>query len=60
MERICNAFRRNPDGSWTCTAAVSFSIPGAGKISAVSGWTFKPGELYGGIDMAAWLTRNCG
>lgn len=59
MERICNAFRRNPDGSWTCKTAVAFSIPGAGKIGAVSGWTFKPGELHAGVDVAAWLTQNC-
>jgi hypothetical protein len=57
-ERVCKAFRQNPDGSWTCTEAVSFSIPGT-HIGALTGWTFKPGELHGGVDVAAWLTQNC-
>jgi len=58
VERVCNSFRRNPDGSWTCTQAVSFSVPGI-ELGALSGWTFKPGEIHSGVDIAAWLTQNC-
>jgi len=58
MERVCKSFRKNPDGSWTCTGAVEFSIPGS-HVGALSGHTFKPGETIGGVDLAAWLTENC-
>jgi hypothetical protein len=60
MERVCKAFRKNPDGSWTCTEAVKWSVPGHGELGALSEWTFKHGEIYGGVDIAAWLTQNCG
>lgn len=58
MERVCNAFRQNQDGSWTCTQAVTFSIPG-GQVGFLTDQTFKPGETHSGFDVAGWLTQHC-
>jgi hypothetical protein len=59
MERVCKAFRKNLDGSWTCLRTIDFSIPGLGELQPISGVTFKRGELFRGFDIAAWLDRNC-
>lgn len=58
MERVCKAFRQNKDGSWTCTASISFSVPG-GRMEAARGATYAPCQLYSGIELVAWLKKNC-
>jgi len=52
----CEAFYKNPDGSWTATQPVI--LRGTGLVSRVGG-TFQPGALIRGHDIAAELDRAC-
>jgi hypothetical protein len=54
----CSAFRRNLLGSWSARRPVTVQGP-AGPISVRRGRTFKPGEYYDRLDLAALLERNC-
>jgi len=48
------AFRRNPDGSWSCITPVTLKHP-AGPIEVAPGTTFIEGRNFMGIDPAEWL-----
>jgi len=52
----CEAFYKNPDGSWTATQSVF--LPGTGRVSRVGG-VFRPGITVDGFDVAAALDKAC-
>ena len=53
---LCDAFYKNPDGSWTATQSVF--LPGTNRVSRVGG-IFRPGVAVDGIDVAAALDKAC-
>jgi hypothetical protein len=53
---LCDAFYKNPDGSWTATQSVF--LPGTTRVSRVGG-VFRPGVQVDGIDVAAALDKAC-
>lgn len=53
---LCDAFYKNPDGSWTVTQSVF--LPGTNRLSRIGG-IFHPGEAVDGIDVAAALDKAC-
>lgn len=58
QESICDAFRRNPDGSWTSIKAVTIKGP-AGEIQIGPGMTFTKGVQFMGVNLAEWLDEHC-
>jgi hypothetical protein len=54
MDEFATHFSRNPDGSWTCISAGTFSGPN-GRIQVSPGSTFYRGTMFMGFDLAAWL-----
>jgi hypothetical protein len=54
MDEFATHFSRNPDGSWTCISAGTFSGPN-GRIQVTPGSTFYRGTMFMGFDLAAWL-----
>lgn len=54
MDEFVTHFSRNPDGSWTCISAGTFSGPN-GRIQVSPGSTFYRGTMFMGFDLAAWL-----
>jgi hypothetical protein len=50
-------FRKNPDGSWTCTAHATLRCP-KGRIQVTEGSTFYPGTTFMGFDLARWLDEE--
>ena len=56
MEQFVQAFRRNADGSWTCTAPATLEGPG-GRVQVTPGSTFYPGTRFMNVDLAQWLER---
>ncbi len=55
----CDAFRKNPNGSWTSIKSVTISKPGGGAIKISPRMTFDKGVFYRGVDLAKWLDENC-
>jgi hypothetical protein len=55
-EMPCDAFTKNPDGSWTVTRATFIAGP---NFSVRVGGVFRPGETYKGYDLAAHLAEAC-
>jgi hypothetical protein len=53
-KRITDAFRREADGSWTCTAAASANHP-TGRIQFTAGTRFGPEDVFMGVKVAKWL-----
>ncbi len=54
----CEAFKKNPDGSWTCIKPVT--IKGViGEIQIGVGKTFTRGMQYMGVDLAELLDKYC-
>jgi hypothetical protein len=51
------AFRRNPDGSWTCVALATLNGPN-GRIQVTPGTTFAPGTTFMGVELVAWLDKH--
>lgn len=51
------AFRRNPDGSWTCIAPATIEHP-KGRIQVSPGTTLRRGTPFMGVDLAAWLEEH--
>jgi hypothetical protein len=51
-----DAFRHNPDGSWSCVTPVTLEHP-KGRIQITAGSTFFRGRSYMGIDVAEWLDQ---
>ena len=54
----CDAFRKNPDGSWTYLKSVV--IKGEhGEITIGPNMTFNKGVKFMGLDLAALLSQHC-
>jgi len=59
MDRLpCEAFRKNPDGSWTTTKQVTIEGP-SGKVVLAPGQTFREGAQFMGLDLASLLNEQC-
>jgi|UPI0004B07C28 hypothetical protein len=56
---LCEAFRRNSDGSWTCTRPSTITVGAGGTIIIEIDQTVRPGELLGDYDLAAYLEQTC-
>jgi hypothetical protein len=56
---LCEAFRRNSDGSWTCTRQSMLSLGGGQTVTIEVDQTVRPGELLGNYDLAAYLEQTC-
>jgi hypothetical protein len=56
MQNVIKGFQRNPDGSWTCIAPVTFDGPYGRRIQVTIGSTFVPGTVFMGVDVAKWLS----
>ena len=56
---LCEAFRRSFDGSWTCTKLSVLTVGGGQSVTIEVGQTIRPGELFGGYDLAAYLEQTC-
>ncbi|MBD2750649.1 hypothetical protein IC232_28790 [Microvirga sp. BT688] len=56
---LCEAFRRNLDGSWTCTKPSALTVGGGQALTVETDQTISPGELLGGYDLAAYLEQTC-
>jgi hypothetical protein len=54
---VTSAFWRNADGSWICTTPVTLNHP-RGRMQVSPGARFSPGELFMGVDLAAWLEQS--
>jgi hypothetical protein len=59
MEKFVQAFRRNADGSWTCTAPATLEGP-TGRIQVTPGSTFFPGTRFMNVDLAILLEGASG
>lgn len=55
----CDAFKKKPDGSWTCIKPVTTTNPSGVGVSLSPSVTFKRGILFAGLDMAKWLDEHC-
>jgi hypothetical protein len=54
----CDAFGRNPDGSWT--ALRKTQIPGTPVLLVIqAGGVLRPGAAIMGLDLATMLDRQC-
>jgi len=49
MKNLSNAFRRNPDGFWTCVASVTIDGPSC-PIRVAAGSTIAPGTEVEGLE----------
>ena len=58
QDLACGAFRRNLLGSWSALRLVTIQGP-EGPISIRRGRTFRLGEYYKGLNLAALLEQNC-
>jgi hypothetical protein len=56
---LCEAFRRNFDGSWTCIKQSVLTLGGGHTVTIEVDQTISPGELLGGYDLAAYLEQTC-
>ncbi len=54
----CDAFQKNPDGTWTCIKPVTVQTP-MGELKFLPGMTFRKGAQYDGIDVATLLDQKC-
>jgi hypothetical protein len=54
---LTNAFWRNEDGSWICIDPVTIDHP-QGRIQIAPGTLLLPGEIFMGVDVAAWLEEQ--
>lgn len=51
---ILDRFKKNPDGTWTCTRATSIKV--GNRVLAINqGMTFTKGVPYLVVDVAEWL-----
>ncbi len=56
MAHRLKAFRRNPDGSWSCIAPATLQHP-TGRMEVAAGSVFMEGRDFMGVDLAAWLNE---
>ncbi len=54
-----DAFKKNPDGSWSCVKQVTIKGP-SGEIRIGPGMSFREGVQFMGIDLAALLNQQKG
>lgn len=54
----CYAFKKNPDGTWTCIQQIAIKTP-TGEVKIGPGTTFRKGVLFMGIDLAKLLDEKC-
>lgn len=52
----CDAFLKNPDGSWTVVRKVFIPVQ---NVRVVEGTIFRPGQTFLGDDMTVRLSRAC-
>jgi hypothetical protein len=57
MNQLIKDFRRNADGSWTCTSPATLNGPN-GRIQVTEGSRFYPGTSFMGFDLARWLEKK--
>jgi hypothetical protein len=56
----CDAFQRNPNGTWSPTRQITITLPNnSGQISLGPGVSFGSGVRFGGIDLYSLLEQNC-
>lgn len=56
----CDAFVKNPDGSWTPTRDVNIAIPNEQTVVTVGpAASFRRGADMRGFDLAALIEREC-
>jgi hypothetical protein len=56
----CDAFVKNPDGSWTPTRDVNIALPNSRDVITVGpAVSFHPGKSVRGLDLAALLVQQC-
>jgi hypothetical protein len=56
---LCEAFRRNLDGSWTCIKQSVLTLGAGQTITIEVDQTVRPGELLDDFDLAAHLKQAC-
>ncbi|MDF2688449.1 MAG: hypothetical protein K0Q80_1414 [Microvirga sp.] len=56
---LCEAFRRNFNGSWTCIKPSVLTVGGGQVVTIEVDQTVSPGELFGDYDLAAYLEQTC-
>ena len=54
----CEAFHKNPDGSWTARRGVEIQAPG-GAIRFHEGQTFSPYKTFNGVLLARVFEQQC-
>ena len=54
----CDAFQKNPDGSWSPVRQVVIAGPN-GQVTVSPGASFWSGVAYMGIDLASRLEQQC-
>lgn len=57
-EAICSAFKKNPDGSWTCIKSLKVDVLGV-EVEIEEGTTFKRREKFQDVDVVEWLDEVC-
>lgn len=56
-QEVAKHFRRNRDGSWTCTSHATLASP-KGRIQVAEGSRFYAGTQFMGFDLARWLDEQ--
>jgi hypothetical protein len=56
---LCEAFRRNFDGSWICTKPSVLTVGGGQTVTVEVDQIVRLGELLGDYDLAAYLEQTC-
>jgi hypothetical protein len=57
VKKAIKAFRRDPDGSWTCVAPADFEGPN-GRIQVAPGARFTRGTVFMGVELVSWLDEQ--
>jgi hypothetical protein len=57
VKNLMKAFRREPDGSWTCIAPADFDGPN-GRIQVAPGARFTRGTVFMGVELVSWLDEQ--
>ncbi len=59
MPAYCDAFKKNPNGSWTSIGSTTIEGNNGGPIIINPGVTFSKGVATNGVDLATLLDENC-
>ena len=54
----CDAFQKNADGTWPSIKATGLKLEKK-TLAIPQGMTFKKGEEFMFVDVAAWLDEHC-